>query len=139
MNLVLDGDGSYRDVREGTHAGARCFTSSAAFSGGATAPTGNVYFINPMDPTTVVPGKPGAAGYVGVLPAVATSGSCAVAHNLGSRFLLVAIASTDAPYSLAAIGPGNWVVERTDLNTVTVKPPTAISAGDYEICIAKAV
>lgn len=139
MNLVLDSDGSYRDVREGTHAGARCFTSSAAFSGGTPVASGNVYFINPLDPMTVVAGKPGAVGYVGVLPAVALSGSCTVAHNLGSKFLLVTIAATASPYALVTIGPGNWVVERTDENTLTVKPPAAISAGAYEICIAKAV
>jgi hypothetical protein len=139
MSLVVDADGTYRDVREGTHAGARCFVTSAAFSGGATVPTGNVYFINPLDPTNVLKGVPGPTGSVAVCPTTASGAAWVVQHNLGSQFLLVAIAATASPYALVTIGAGNWVVERTDLNNITIRPPSNITAGDYEVMIAKAV
>lgn len=147
--MTTDPDGSYRDVREGTHAGARVFWTSGVFVGVPSpviavhapdpiVPSGNSYFVNPDAPWWIVKAHPGPEGYVGVLPTVAGGGSCVVTHNLGSRFLLVAIAATAAPYAFVKLGGADWVVERTDLNTVTVRPPSAITAGDFELLLKKA-
>lgn len=149
MTSVLDADGTYRDVREGTHAGARVFVASGPFVGAPSPflvvgapdpvlPASNAYFINPDIPNWVVSPQFGPEGYVGVLPTVGGGGSCVVTHNLGTRFLLVAIAATAAPFAFVKLGGADWVVERTGLDSVTVRPPSAITAGDYELMLRKA-
>lgn len=132
-----DPDGSYRDVREGTYAGSRVFTSSATDP--ALLLVGDTFFIDPAFPSRVIRGIPGPQGYVGVCPTISSGAAWVVPHGLGSKFLLVAIAAAATPYGLVRIGPADWVVERTNLNSVTVRPPLSITAGDYEILLKKAI
>lgn len=142
MTLVSDTDGTYRDVREGAYAGARVFTTLASDPlldpSDSILPTGNVFLVNPLS-GWVTRGGTGPEGYVGVCPTTSSGASWVVPHHLGSKFLLVTIAATASPFGLVRIGPADWVVERTDLNNVTVKPPLNITAGDYEVMIRKAV
>jgi hypothetical protein len=97
-----------------------------------------VFFVHPDYPNLVVGSGPGPTGHVAVCPTVSGGGSWSVTHRLGSDFLLVSIAATAAPKAYVTIGSGAWVVERTSLNAVTVKPPSGIAAGNYEIFLRKA-
>lgn len=133
--VTSDVDGSYRDVREGTHAGARVYFSTLAFipnsNGSLTIPTGNVYFVGPGALGQVIAGQPGPEGFVGVSPAVTSGGTWTVSHNLGTKFLIVQIAATASPYAYIT----SWAIQRTDLNTLSVIVGATIAAGDYEIMV----
>lgn len=72
---------------------------------------------------------------VATCPAVPSGGAWIVQHNLGSRYLIFEIARTGSPQDYVTIGPGAWVVERTTLNAITVRPPSALAFGQYEIMV----
>lgn len=129
--LTTDTDGSFRDVREGTHAGARVFVSSSAFSVPPTRPLGNVYFIDPSSRNSIIGGRSGPEGFVGVSPAVTSGGTWTVQHNLGTKFLLVQVAATATPFAYVT----TWAIQRTDLNTLSVIVGSTIAAGDYEVMV----
>ena len=81
------------------------------------------------------PGK--QSGFTTPCPAVPSGGMWIVSHSLGSRYLLCQIARTGSPQDFVTIGPGAWVVERTSLNACTVRPPSAVAFGEYEIMVQR--
>ena len=56
--------------------------------------------------------------------------SFGVAHNFGTRHITAQVFETSAPYALVETD-----VERTDLNTVTIKFASAPGIGEYEVVI----
>lgn len=125
MTNVLDTDGTYRYVRQGTSAGMILFTT-------VLPPGVPGYYINPTVSSTQVVIQEGTpTGFVGVSPAVTSGGTWTVQHNLGTKFLLVQIAATATPFAYVT----SWAIQRTDLNTLSVIVGATIAAGDYEIMV----
>lgn len=136
-----DSTGTYRDVREGKYAGRRVFNTYLVESDGqiysdgeVLVPDSNSIWVG-IDSPLIIVGGPGPTGHVAVCPAVTSGSDWVVTHNLGSKFLLYAIAATATPYAYVT----SWAVKRTSSNTLTVTPTSTIAAGDYEIMIRKAV
>ena len=55
-----------------------------------------------------------------------------VTHNLNSRFVIAQVARTASPWDFVSVR-----IERTSVNSLTVLPDVALTAGDYEIMVQK--
>jgi len=115
--------GSFWIIREGTNADAfAVMTNDTAVTLGTTALT------------FVIRGAAagGATGYTTTNPTISAGGSWVVTHNLNTRFVLAQVARTASPWDFV-----NVRIERTSVNTLTVLPDVALTAGDFEIMVQK--
>lgn len=117
--------GSYWIVERGSHADQfAIMTNDSAVTVGTTALTF----------TFVTTGSGGGGGYTTTSPSTAAGASWTVTHSLGTRALVIQIYRTASPFDGVDV-----YAERTDTNTVTIKPDIAMASGEYTVVIAKAV
>lgn len=114
--------GSYWIVREGTHADKFALLTNDTFT---------------LDTTTA------ALTYVGMVAPVSapveadlgngSATSFAITHNFGTRAVLIAVYRNASPYDEIDVS-----VERTDTNTVTVKPDAVWATNEFHAVVSKA-
>lgn len=117
--------GSFWVVEKGTHADQfAILTNDTTITLGTTALT--FAFI--------ATGSGGSGGYTTTCPSVSAGATWTVTHSLGSKGVLVQVYRTASPYDDVDVE-----FERSDTNTVLVKPDIAMSSGEYTVVVGKVV
>jgi hypothetical protein len=79
-------------------------------------------------------GTVGPTGYTTTSPSTSGGGSWTVTHSLGTKGVMVQVYRTASPYDDVDV-----YFERTDTNTVTIKPDIALATGEYTVVVLKVI
>lgn len=115
--------GSYWVVKEGTQADKFAIMTNDSFTLNTT--TAAFSYVGSVSST--------GAGFTTTSPSVTAGGSWTVSHALNTKTLVWQVYRTASPYDdIDVYG------ERTDVNTLTLKPDIAMASGEYTVVVWKA-
>lgn len=108
-------------------------TFTSLLSGAVPASGGGTTNFLRADGTWAAPAGGGGGaglGFTATSPAVSAGGTWTVTHSLNSRALIWQVYRSGTPFDDVDV-----YAERTDLNTLSIKPDIAIASGEYTVVV----